>query len=104
MTTNNPSYLPIQYPQHNFVQNAQVCTAYILCDVPLLSHVSMQTLGGYDELRSNEHLPSIDSAGPYPDVNHAADHALPPTRYTSTMGNEFPPHVATGIVSVHFIY
>jgi hypothetical protein len=100
MTTNNPSYLPIQHPQHNFVQNTQVCITYI-CDVPLLSHISMQTLGGRDELWSNEHLPgSIDSAGPYPAVNHADD-ALPPARYTSTMGNEDPPHVA--IVSVHFI-
>jgi len=60
----------------------------------------MQTLGSRDyELWSNEHLPGIDSAGPYPAVNHAD--ALPPTRYTSTMGNEDPPHVA--IVSVHFI-
>jgi len=78
MTTNNPaSYVPIQHPQHNFVQNAQ-------------------TLGGRDhEHWSNEHLPGIDSAGPYPAVNYAD--ALPPTRYTSTMGNEDPPHVAIGL-------
>ena len=57
----------------------------------------MQTLGGRDhELWSNEHMPGIDSAGPYPAVNHD----FPPTRYTS-MGNEDPPHVA--IVSIHFI-
>ena len=60
----------------------------------------MQTLGGRDhELWSNEHLPGIDTAGAYAAVNHAD--ALPPTRYTSAMGNEDPPHVAT--VSVHFI-
>jgi hypothetical protein len=92
MTTNNPSYVPIQHPQHNSVQNDQVCITYI-CDVPLLNNISMQTLGGRDhELWSNEYLPGIDSAGPYPSVNHAD--ALPPTRYTSTMGNEDPPHVA----------
>ena len=99
--TNNPSYVPIQHPQHNFVQNAQVLITYI-CDVPLLSYISMQTLGGRDhELRLREHLPGIDSPGPYPAVNHAD--ALPPTRYPSTMGNEDPcsPHVA--IVSIHFI-
>jgi hypothetical protein len=104
MTTNNPSYVPIQYPQHNFVQDAQVCITYI-CDVPLLSaqlyyvtYISMQTLGGRNhELWPNEHLPGIDSAGSYPIVNHAD--ALPPTRYTSTVGNENPPHV--GIVSIH---
>jgi hypothetical protein len=96
--TNNPSYVPIQHPQHNFVQNPQVCITYI-CDVLLLSHKSMQTLGGRDhELWSNEH-PGIDSAGPYPAVNHA--YALPPTRYTSTVGNGDPLHVA--IVSVRFI-
>jgi hypothetical protein len=101
MTTNNLSYVPIQHQQHNFAQNAQVCIAYI-CDVPLLSHISTQTLGGRDhELWSNEHLPGIDSAGLYPAaaVNHAD--ALPPTRYTSTMWNEDPSHVA--IVSLHFI-
>jgi hypothetical protein len=60
----------------------------------------MQTLGGRDhECWSNEHLPGIDSAGPYPAVNHAD--ALLPTRYTNTMGNEDAPHVA--IVSVHFV-
>jgi hypothetical protein len=101
--TNNPSYVPIrvQHPQHNFVQNAQVCITYI-CDVPLLSHISLQTLGDRDrDLWSNEHLPGIDSAGSqaYPAVNLAD--ALPPTRYTSAMGNEDLPHVA--IVSVHFI-
>jgi hypothetical protein len=101
MTTNNPSYVPIQHPQHNFVQNAQVCITYIY-DVPLLSYISMQTLGGRDhELWSNGHLPGID-AGPYPavPVNHAD--ALPPTRYTSIMGNEDPPHAAI-TVSIHFI-
>ena len=103
MTTTNPSYGPtIQHPQYTLVQNAQVCLAYI-CDVLLLSLISMQTLGGRDhELSSNEHLlPDIDSASPYPAVNHAD--ARPPTRYTSTMGNEDPlaPHVA--IVRVHFI-
>ena len=101
MTTNNPSYVPIQHPQHNLVQNAPVCTTYI-CDVSLLISISIQTLGGRDhELQSNEHLPGIDSARPYTaaTVNHAD--ALPPTRYTSTMGNEDSPHVA--IVSVHFI-
>jgi hypothetical protein len=98
MTTNNPSYVPIQHPQHNFVQNAQVCITYI-CDVPLLSYISIQTLSGRDhEHWSREHLPGIDSAGPYPAVNHAD--ALPPTRYTNTMGNENPPQA---IVSVHFI-
>ncbi|KAI0281408.1 hypothetical protein BGY98DRAFT_1094890 [Russula aff. rugulosa BPL654] len=66
MTTNN-------HPQHNFVQ----------------------TLGGRDhEVWSNEHLPGIDSAGPYPAVNHVD--ALPPTRYTSTIGNEDPPRVNIG--------
>jgi hypothetical protein len=100
MTTNNPSYIPIQHPQHNFVQNAQVCITYIY-DVPLLSYISMQTLGGRDhEFWSNEHLPGIGSAGPYPAVNHA-DGLPPATTYTSTMGNEDPPHVA--IVSAHFI-
>jgi hypothetical protein len=100
MTTNNSSYgVPIQHPQHsNFVQNAQVCITYI-CDVPLLSYISMQTLGGYDhELWPNEQLSGIDSASPYPAVNHAD--VSPPTRYTSTMGNEDPPHVA--IVSIQF--
>jgi hypothetical protein len=81
------------------VQNTQVCITYI-CDVPLLSYISMQTLGGRDhELWSNEHLSGIDSVGPYPAVNYAD--TLPPTRYASTTGNEDPPHVA--IVSVHFI-
>ncbi|KAI0281415.1 hypothetical protein BGY98DRAFT_958881 [Russula aff. rugulosa BPL654] len=76
MMTNNPSYVPIQHPQHNFMQNAQ-------------------TVGSHDhEFWSNEHLPGIDSAGPYPAVNHAD--ALSPTRYTSTMGDEDPPHVAIG--------
>src|SRR5882757_1125739 len=99
MTTSNSSYVPTRHPQHHFVQNAQVCITYI-CDVPLLSYISMQTLGGRDhELWSNEHLPGIDPAGPYPAVNHPD--ALPPTRYTSAMGNKDPPHVA--IVSVHFI-
>ena len=60
----------------------------------------MQILGNRDhELQSNEHLLGIDSAGPHPDVNHAD--ALPPIRYTGTMGNEDRPHVA--IVSLHFI-
>jgi hypothetical protein len=99
MTTNNPSYVPIQHPQHNFVQNAQVCITYT-CGVPLLSYISMQTLGGREhELWPNEHLPGIDSAGTYPAVNNAD--ALPPTRYTNTMGNEGPPQVV--IVSIHFI-
>jgi len=92
MTTNNPPYVPIQHQQHNFVQNAQVCITHI-CDVPLFSYIPTQTLGGRDhELWSNEHLPGIDrnSAGPYP----AANHGLPPTRYTSTTGNEDLPHVA----------
>jgi hypothetical protein len=98
MTTNNPSYVPIQHPHHNLVQNAQVCITYI-CDVSLLSYISMQNLGDRDhELWSNEH-PGIDSAGPYPAVDHAD--AFPPTRYTSTTGNEDTPHVA--IVSVHII-
>lgn len=102
MTTNNPSYVPvlIQHPQHNFVQNAQVCFTYI-SNVPLLSHISMQILGGRDhDLWSNGHLPGIDSVDPqiYPAVNHAD--APPPTRYTG-IGSEDPPHVA--IVSVHFI-
>ena len=69
MTTNHSSYVPIQYPQHNFVQNAQVCTTSI-CDVPPLSYILMQTSSGRDhELWSNEHLPGIDSAGPHPAVN-----------------------------------
>ena len=60
----------------------------------------MQTLGGRDhELWPNEHLQRIDSAGPYAAVNHV--NPLPPTRYTSIMGNEGPSHVA--IVSAHFI-
>ena len=100
MTTNNPLYVPIQHPQHNLVQNTQVRITYI-SDVPRLSYILyQQTLGGRDhELWSNEHLPGIDSAGPYPAVNHAD--ALPPTRYTNTMGNNDPAHVA--IVSIHFI-
>jgi hypothetical protein len=99
MTTNNPSYVPTQHPQHNFVQNAQVCITYIY-DVPLLSYISMQTLGGRDhELWPNEHQLGIDSVGLYPAVNHAD--ALPRTRYTNAMGNEDPPHVA--IVSIRFI-
>ena len=97
--TNNPSYVPIRHTQHNYVQNAQVWITHI-CDVPLLSYISMQTLGSRDhELWPNEHLPGIDSAGPYPSVNHAD--ALPPTSYTSTMGTEDLPHAA--IVSIHFI-
>jgi hypothetical protein len=65
----------------------------------LYSIVSMQTLGVRDhELWSTEHL-GIDSAGPYPAVNHVD--AFPPTRYSSTMGNEDPHHVA--IVSLHII-
>ena len=68
--------------------------------VPLLTYISMQTLGGRDhEVWSSEHLPGIETAGPYPAVNRAG--ALPPTRYTSTMGDDDPPHVA--IVSVYFI-
>jgi len=64
----------------------------------------MQTLNGRDhELRLSEHLVpgTIGSAGSYPAMNHAD--ALPPTRYTSTMGNEDPgpPHVA--IVSINSI-
>jgi hypothetical protein len=101
MTTSNPgpSYVPSQHPQHNFVQNAQVCITYV-SDVPLLSYISTQNLGGRDhELWSNEHLPGVDSAGPYQAVSHAD--ALPPTGYTGTMGNEDPPHVT--IVSVHFV-
>jgi hypothetical protein len=98
MSTNTPPYVPIQHPQHNFVQNAQVCITYI-CDVPLLSYISIQTSGSHDhEVWPNEHLLG-DSAGPYPPVNHAG--VLPPTTYTTTMGNVGPPHVA--IVSVHFI-
>ena len=100
--TNNSSFVPtIQHPQHTFVQNAQVCIAY-MCDVPLLSYISMQISEGRDrdhELWSNEHLPGIDSARPYAAVNHPD--ARPPTGYTSTMGNDDPPHVAT--VSVQFI-
>jgi hypothetical protein len=70
-----------------------------MCDVPPLAYITMQTLGGRDrELWSNEYLPGIGSAGPYPAVNHVD--AFPPTRYASTMRNEDPPHVA--IVSVHF--
>lgn len=100
MTTNNPSYVPIQHPHHDLEQNAQVCIPYI-CDVPLLSHISMQALGGRDHGHwSNEHLvPSIDSAGFYPAVNNADP--LPPARYTNTMGNEEPPRM--DIVSVHII-
>ena len=52
----------------------------------ILTYTSMQTFGG----REHELHPAMNHAG-----------ALPPTRYTSTMGNEDPPHVA--IVSVHFI-
>jgi hypothetical protein len=98
MTTNNPFYVPIQHPQHNFMQNAQVCNTHI-CDVPILSYVTMQTLGGREhEFWLNEHLPGIGSAGPYPAVNHAD---APPTNYTSATGNEEPPHLA--IVSVRLI-
>ena len=105
MTTNNSSFVPIQYPQHNVV-HPQVCITYIYDDVPLLSCISMQTLGVRDhELWSNEHLPGI--SGPYPAVNPADSDALPPgpTRYTSTMGNEDrdPPRVPVVIVSVYFI-
>jgi hypothetical protein len=106
MTTNSPSHVPTPHLQHTFVQNAQVCITYI-CDVPLLSHISMlsaQTLDGRDhELWSNERLPGIDSTGPYqpyPAVNHA--NALSPTRYTNAMRNEDQPHVGdVAIVSVH---
>lgn len=53
----------------------------------------MQTLGGpNDEHWSNEYLPGTDSTAPYTAVNHAD--ALPLTRYTGTMGNEGPPHMA----------
>ena len=101
MMTNNPSYAPIQHPQHNLVQNAQVCITYI-CDVPLLSYISMQILGSHDhELQSNEHLLGIDSAGPYPAVNHHNTDALPPIRSTGAMGNGDRPHMT--IVSVHFL-
>ena len=102
MTTINPSYVPIQRHRHNLVQNPQVCITYIhICDVSLLSYISMQTLGGRDpELQSNEHLVlGFDSTNPYPAVNYVDAH--PPTRYTSTMGNEDPPHAT--IVSIHSI-
>ncbi|KAH9989799.1 hypothetical protein BJV77DRAFT_670965 [Russula vinacea] len=49
---------------------------------------SAQPLGGLD------HPPGIDSAGPYPAMNHV--NALPPTTYTSSMGYDYPSHLVTG--------
>ena len=59
MTTNNPSHVPIQHLQYNFVQDPQVCITHIY-DVPLLSYTSMQTFSRDHELWSNENLPGID--------------------------------------------
>ncbi|KAI0281194.1 hypothetical protein BGY98DRAFT_1175083 [Russula aff. rugulosa BPL654] len=46
-------------------------------------------------LRSNEHLPGVDSAGPHLTMNHAAL-SLPVARFSSTVGYDDPPHLATG--------
>ena len=59
-----------------------------------LSYMSIQPLGGLD------HPPGIDSAGPYPAMNHV--NALPPTTYTSSMGYDYPSHLVT--VRVRFVY
>src|SRR6267154_2949209 len=81
MMTDNLSSVPIQRPQYNFVQIAQVSIvdAYHCFDSHYhLSFISIQGLGGLDhELRS------------------------PPARYSSTMpvGYDDPPHLAT--VGVH---
>ena len=52
-----------------------------------LSYMSIQPLGGLD------HPQGIDSAGPYPAMNHV--NALPPTTYTSSIGYDYPSHLAT---------
>jgi hypothetical protein len=52
-----------------------------------LSYLSIQPFGDLD------HLPGIDSAGPYSAMNYV--NILPPTRYTSSMGYNNPSHLAT---------
>jgi hypothetical protein len=66
------------------------------------SYISIQGLGGVDhELRSNENVLGISSAGPYPATSISHANAFPPARYSSTMpvGYGDPPHLAT--VGVH---
>ncbi|KAF8481725.1 hypothetical protein DFH94DRAFT_844119 [Russula ochroleuca] len=70
MTTDNPSSVPVQPSHYNSTGQ------------------STQPFGDLD------HLPGIDSAGPYSAMNYV--NILPPTRYTSSMGYNNPSHLATG--------
>ena len=70
------------------MQSAQVSvTDACHCLNRSLSYMSIQPLGGLD------HPPGIDSAGPHPAMNYV--NALPPTRYNSSMGYDYPSHLAT---------
>jgi hypothetical protein len=69
----------------------------------LLSYILIQGLGALDhELRSNEHVLSISSAGPYPATSMNQTNVFPPERYSSAMpvGYDDPLYLAT--VGVHF--
>ena len=101
--TDNSSSVTVQPSQHGPMQRAQVSvtdsSTISLAHPRILYlsyyHISMQALGCH--VWSNEHPPGINPAGPYPALNYA--NALPPTRYTSRMGYDDPPHLV--IVSVH---
>jgi hypothetical protein len=88
MTTDNPSSVPVQPSQHNSISAHVSVTDARHCPNCSLSYIQYhQPLGGLD------HPPGGDSAGSYPTMNYVS--ALPPTRYTSSMGYDFPPHLAT---------
>jgi len=95
--SDNPSTVPIQCPQYNSAQTAQVSIVDSDARYSLdysLSYISLQPLGGLDhELGSTEHLLGIKSTGPHPAMNHP--NALPPARYPGNMWYDDPPHPAT---------
>ena len=85
MTTNNSSSV---WPEVGDVSITDTC----FCLNRSLSFISIQASGCLvHDLGSNEHLPGVDSVGPYPTMNHVAP---------STMGYDDPPHLA--MVSVRF--
>ena len=107
---NNSSSVTVQPSQQSPMQSAQVsvtdsCTISIAHRrISYLSyHISMQALGGRDHhVWSNEHLLGINPAGPYPALNYVS--ALPPTRYTSRMGYDDPPHLVIVSIRLQSLY
>lgn len=104
--TDNSSSVTVQPSQYSPTQSAQVSVTD-LCIISIAQrrilylpyYISMQALGGLNHhVWSSEYLPRINPTGPYPPLSYV--NALPPTRYTSRMGYDDPPHPV--IVSVRF--